>query len=234
MNKAGKRSSSVIVIYAIVFVLYALIFTLIPFAKNASSWVAFAFTLIAIAASLGITWYAFRDGTELKSKLYGFSVFRIGAIYAAAQFVLGVVICLISAFVNMPYWIVLVLSLILMAFAAIGVIATDSVRDSVEEQEDVIERTTKPTKMFRLNIASVVNLCKDDAVRKEAEKLAEAFRFSDPVSSEKTEAAEAAITGELAVLREMIPAAEKEAVLAQVQKIKNLLAERNRLCKMYK
>ena len=66
-------------------------------------------------------------------------------------------------------------------------IATDNARDIIEKTESEIERVTKATKIFNLNIASVLDLCTELSVKKELEELAESFRFSDPVSSDATE-----------------------------------------------
>ena len=109
----NKKSKSVIAVFSIVAFVYALCFIIIPFSKNAASWIEFAFTLISIIAGFGVFAYAFGKGETLVSKIYGFPIFRIGYLYIAIQFVLGVLICLVAAFVNVPYWVALVLSVIL-------------------------------------------------------------------------------------------------------------------------
>ena len=84
-----------------------------------------------------------------------------------------------------------ILFIILLGFAAISVIATDNTRDMVQEADEDLARITVAAKMFRLDISSVVDNCQDAQLKKALEKLAEDIRFSDPVSSPATEAAEA-------------------------------------------
>ena len=154
----NKKSKSAIAVFAIVAFVYAFCFIIIPFPKNAASWISFAFTLISIVTGLGIFGYVFKNGETLVSKIYGFPVFRIGYLYIAAQFIVGVLICLVAAFVAIPYWVALVLSIILLGLASIGVIATDNTRDIIEEIEEETERVTKATKIFNLDIQAIVDL----------------------------------------------------------------------------
>lgn len=229
----NKKNKSAIAVFAIVAFVYAFCFCIIPFPKNAASWISFAFTIISVVAGLGITTYAFKDGNSLVSKIYGFPVFRIGYLYIALQFILGLIICLVAAFVAVPYWVALVISVILLALAAIGVIATDNTRDIIEEIEAETERVTKPTKLFNLDIQAIVDICSDEAVKKELEKLAEAIKYSDPVSSEATEETEDAIFEQIDVLRVKVKE-NSDDTLAQITKVTNLLNERNRICKAFK
>lgn len=230
----NKKSKSVIAVYAIILVVYILAFLIIPFNKNAASWISFFFTIIAIAGSLFVCGYAFNAKQTLVSKIYGYPVFRVGVVYALVQLVLGIIICAISAFAAVPYWVALLLSVILLAAATIGVIITDNTRDFIEETEAEDERVTNAIKLFNLNIAAVVDLCTDATVKKELEKLAESFRFSDPVSSDATEDIENTIMEKLESLKIGISSSAVEENIAKTTELKTLLAERNRICKMSK
>lgn len=230
----NKKNKSIISIYGILAFIYLLAFVIIPFPKNAASWISFAFTIISFVLSLGITVYVFGKDGELKSKIYGFPIFKIAYMYPLVQFIAGVIICIIAAFVDVPYWVALLLSLIILGFSAIGVIATDNVRDIIESSETEIDRVTKATKMFNLNIASVMGACTDSAVKKELEKLSEDFRFSDPVSNDATEDIENIIMEKLEILKLNIVSSSNEENIEKIAEIKNLLAERNRICKASK
>jgi hypothetical protein len=99
----------------------------------AGSWLMFIFSLIAIACGCGITLYAFGKDDSLMSKFYGFPVFKIGIRYTALQLGLSLVIYIIGAFINMPYWVGLLLSLVLAGAAGIGVIAADNAHDVIRQ-----------------------------------------------------------------------------------------------------
>ena len=230
----NKKNKSIIAVYGILAFIYLIAFITIPFPKNAASWISFVFTLISFVLSLGVSLYVFGKEDETTSKFYGFPIFKIAYMYPLVQFAVGVIICLIAAFVAVPYWIALILSLIILGVSAIGVIATDNARDIVEENEAEVERVTKATKIFNLNIASVLDLCTEPSVKIELEKLAESFRFSDPVSSDATEDIESTIMEKLENLKISISSSDSDENIAKITELKNLLAERNRICKVSK
>ena len=230
----NKKNKSIIAVYGMLAFIYLIAFVIIPFPKNAASWISLVFTLVSFVLSLGVSLYIFGKDDEMTSKFYGFPIFKIAYMYPLVQFAVGVVICLIAAFVAVPYWVALILSLVILGASAIGVIATDNARDIVEATEAESERVTKATKMFNLNIASVLDLCTEPSVKIELEKLAESFRFSDPVSSDATEDIENTIMEKLENLKISISSSDSDENIAKITELKNLLAERNRICKVSK
>ncbi len=230
----NKKSKSIIAVYGILALIYLIIFVVIPFPKNAASWISFVFTLLSFVISLGITMYAFGGDGDITSKFYGFPIFKIAYLYPTVQFIVGVLLCLVAAFVAVPYWVALTISLLILGAAAIGVIATDNVRDMIEATEVEEELVTKASKMFHLNIASVLDRCEDAETRKELEKLAELIRFSDPVSGEETEEIEMMILEKLDNLKLNISSASTEDSKTAIAELENLMNERNRICKASK
>lgn len=230
----GKKSKSVIAIYAIILVVYIIGFLIIPFNKIAASWISFAFTIIAIAASLFVFNQAFNSKETLVSKIYGYPIFRVGAVYALAQLAIGIVICAIGAFVAVPYWVALLLSIIMLGAAAIGVIITDNTRDLVEHVDETVKVDTEVVTNFQINIAGIVDCCEDSNLKLELEKLNDAFRFSDPVSNAKTKEAEDKINVLLNELKANVESNNISESTTLVRKITNALAERNRICKASK
>ena len=232
--KLGKKSKSVIAIYAILLVVYIVAFLIIPFNKIAASWISFAFTIIAIASSLLIFNFAFNAKETLVSKIYGYPIFRVGAVYALAQLALGVVICIIAAFVAVPYWVALLLSIILLGAAAIGVIITDNTRDIVEKVETEVKEEIKAVTYFQIDIDGIFDECESAELKEELDELSERFKFSDPVSNESTKAIEEKIKGMLSDLRSFVEAKNTDEANALIKKIDNAIKERNRICKANK
>ena len=62
----------------------------------------FAFSIVSLAGGCGVTLFAFSKSEELKSKFYGYPVFRIGFLYTGLQLALTVLIYIIGAFVAVP------------------------------------------------------------------------------------------------------------------------------------
>ncbi len=232
--KLGKKSKSVIAVYAILLFVYVLAFLIIPFHKIAASWISFAFTIIAIASSLLVFNFAFNAKETLVSKIYGYPIFRVGAAYALAQLALGIVICAIAAFVAVPYWVALLLSIILLGAAAIGVIITDNTRDLVEEVDERVKVDTKNATRFQIDIAGIVDICENTEVKADLEKLNELFRFSDPVTNDETREVEESIKTMLSELKTIVVDGSTDDIKALIKKITNALNERNRICKASK
>ena len=232
--KLTKRKKSVIIIYSIATVVFLILTIGIPFAKPAASWMMFAFSIVSLVGGCGITLFAFSKSEELKSKFYGYPVFRIGSLYTIIQLAFTVLIYLIGAFVNIPYWVGLLLSVLVAGFASIGVITVDNARDYVEEVEEKFVFTTKTVKKFNVDIADVLGMCKDEAAYLPLKKLVERFKYSDIVSNDETAAIEEKIKVEIEELRAIISSEETDKIISKIDVISNLLSTRNALCEQGK
>lgn len=227
-NKKGRSIAAGFCILALILIVA---FVAVPFPKNGASVISFVFTIISLAFGLGVTMYIFAKGKSLTSSFYGFPILRIAYIYPIIQFIICALICILSPFWAVPLWIALVLSVVLLGLSAIGVIAADNTRDIIESNEAETERVTKAVKFFNLNIASIVDLCKDQAAAAELRRLQESFRYSDPVSGSATEQIENVITEKLDSLKRDINDIPSADAIERISEIDRLLKERNRLCK---
>lgn len=232
--KLDKKAKSTIAVYTIILIVYVLAFLIVPFNKIAASWISFFFTVVAIVGSLFVCGYAFKTKETLVSKIYGFPIFRVGVFYALVQLGVGIVICAVSAFVAVPYWIAFLLSVILLGAAAIGIIIADNTRDLIEEIDDSVKEETENITFFQINIASIVDECENDEVKAELLKLNELFQLSDPVTNDNTKEIEATITTMLSELKTIIVDGSENDIKARIKKITNVLNERNRICKASK
>lgn len=232
--KLDKKAKSTIVVYAIILFVYVLSFLILPFNKIAASWISFIFTVIAIVGSLLVCGCAFKVKETLVSKIYGFPIFRVGVVYAIAQLIVGIIICIIGAFVVVPYWVALLFSVLFLGAAAIGVIVTDNTRDLIEEIDDSVKIETENVTFFQINIAGIVDECENDEVKAELVKLDKLFQFSDPVTNASTKEIEATITAMLSELKTIVVDGNADNIKALIKKITNALNERNRICKATK
>lgn len=229
---SNKKTKSLLAVYAIILVMFCVLYLVVPFPKTGAYWVEFVFSLIAVIGGCGISWYAFNnDG--IKSKIYGFPVFNLGFAYMAVQLVFGIVIAAVGFAVNVPVWITVVVSALMLGLAAIGIIGADNARDIIEEQENRDEIATKAMKTFRLDIQYIVDLCDDIELKKSLEKLAEQFKYSDPVSSDELTDIEDNLQREVKNLAALVNS-DGELAAKKISEIEVLLADRNRRCKEMK
>lgn len=230
----NKRKKSAAVIYGIAALVFVVLVLVIPFSKTAASWVMFAFSIISFALGLVISLYAFGKSETLVSKYYGYPVFRIGFLYTALQVILSIVIFTIGAFVNVPYWVGITISVLLLGLAAMGVIAVDNARDYVEDIDVKTVSSIKAVTKFNNDIADILDLCKSDTIREPLQKLVTKFKYSDPVSSPATEEKERSIEDELEKLRFLVSSDDEQKAISQIEIVSNMLNSRNRICESAK
>ena len=233
-KKNAKKSASIVATYGLALFIYIISFLLIPFDKSDVSWISFGFTILGFIVGLATCLYAFGSGDKLVSKVYGFPIFKVGSIYAAIQLALGIIICVIAIFVDFPLWLTWLLSLVLLAICMIGIIITDSSRDFVSEMDEGTKASTEAISYFRLMTTSIAGYCEDSALKGEIDKLSEAFRFSDPVSSAHTAESERRIGTMISELQVLVEGGNVAEASELVRKIGRVLDDRNRICKMYK
>lgn len=231
--KLEKKQIRWIAIAVILLAVYNVLSFVIPLRRNECFWVAWGFGLAAILLQIPIMLLAFRGGRTLTSKFYGFSIARVGIIYLIAQMI---VTCAFYglAFLNCPTWIPIVVSVLVLAFAALGVIATDFARDEIERQDAKVKASTLTVRAMHAAVASLGARCADPALKKSVSALADDLRYSDPVSGEATADAERTLEATLAELEKAIVANDTETAKALCESMKNTLSERNRLAKLGK
>lgn len=229
----NKKNKSLLAVWIIAALVYILAFAVIPFPKTYSFvWIVFLFTLISFAISFFAICKTVDGGDTAVSKFYGYPIYQISIIYVLAQVVLSIVICGVSIFTKIAYWIALLPSVAILGLALIGLIAADKAKDIIEQADTNLKTETKNVGLFSIDVATIMDLCDDAEMKKEIEKLAEEIRYSDPVSSDATKNIENSISKEISELREMAEHSEFEK--KKIIQISNLLRERNRICKMSK
>ena len=133
-----------------------------------------------------------------------------------------------------PWWIALLLSVVLLGTASIGIIINDNTRDLVEEVDEKAKVDIKNISCFQRDIAAIVEICENAGVKEELKNLSELFRFSDPVTNDATREIEETIRTMLSELKEVVGDGSIDDVYALIKKITNTLNERNRVCKVSK
>ena len=178
--EGNKQRNSFLAIYGIIAVVYILLFALIPFPKPAGSLLMFVFSLIAIAGSCGSSLYTLGRNDSLMSKFYGYPIFKIGIGYMLLQLGLSVAVYVIGAFVSVPYWVGLLLSVLPAGAAGIGMIAADNAHTFIEQTDRQEQATTRSMTHFVIDVSDALELCQEESLR--ASDLKFTFYLTDQVS----------------------------------------------------
>lgn len=230
--KLNEKEKKGVLVLALLFVVYTLIVLAVPFAKGGIFWLTYLFTAVAFGVQAYVFKLSFEKEAGAKSKFYGFPIARVGVLYLAVQIVLGLVFMALA--VVAPVWLALVLYLALLGAAAVGVIATDSIRDEVERQDIQLKKDVATMRALQSKAAALPARCEDAEAKTALEKLAEEFRYSDPVSAPALADLETDMAATMEELSAAVTDGDNAAVLALCKKISATLAERNRLCKLNK
>lgn len=219
------------VVLGAVFVAFAVVSLAVPFVKNGAFWLAFAFGVLALALQLYSFPKAFENGLSVKSKFYGFPIARLSVVYLTLQLALSLVFMALAAVV--PAWGGLVVYVLLLCAALVGFVSADAMRDEIEHQDVILKKDVSAMRALQSQVANLAISC-DAQDKPLLDKLAEDFRYSDPVSSPMLLDAEDELRACIDELQAAVVENRCADIPALTRKATLTLSERNRLCKLNK
>lgn len=229
MKKNAIRGYIVLVILLAVFCTIAFA---VPFARTTVFWLGAGFGTFALLFQL----YVFRtadaaDG-DAKSRFYGFPIARVGVIYLVTQLIISLIEMALAKV--MPVWVTLIVNLILAALAVIGIITVETMRDEIVQQDGKLKKNVSNMRELQSLSASLLNQCADESLKPTLRKLADEFRYSDPVSSDNTSELEADMRSQLGDIQQALIEGDADGVRKLCAKLTGSLTERNRICSVSK
>ena len=228
----GKNEIRGYIVDAILLIVFSVIAFAAPFAKTGVFWMAYLFGVIAIAYQIYVFKISFDQGGDVKSKFYGFPIARVGVIYLAVQLVISLIEMCLAAIV--PMWVSVIINVLPIAFALIGCIAAEVMRDEIVRQDIKIKTDVGNMRALQSQTASFVGMCQDADVKKQLQDLADEFKYSDPVSSEATKEMETELKFLVNEIQRALVDGDMKSVEGFLVRVKASLAERNRVCKLGK
>lgn len=231
----SKRSKQAIAVMGVILVVFSVAVFVIPFRKGGTFWVAYTSELLAIALQIPVFKLAYNNAKDLKSKILGFPVFRVGYIYLAVQTIASVILFALGGiFEEFPQWISLIICMIILSAAVVCSIAADIAREEVEKIEETQKIDTEFIKLMRVKSQNLANENSNEKTAKLLEDISEKFKYSDPVSSKSTAASETKIDIMFSELEMAVNANEFDAAEIICGKLITLIDSRNNICKLNK
>ena len=226
-----KNASRGIIIFVILLAVFSTIAFVIPFPKNGVFWIAYLFGVFAILFQIYIFKSSFGK-QDARSRFYGFPIARLGIYYLIIQMIASIAEIALATF--LPAWVVIVINLLILAFALIGCITTETMRDEIARQDEKLKKDVSSMRELQSISAALTDQCSNEDLKKDLKKLADEFRYSDPISSDKTKALEADMHSQIGDLQQAIIDGDTEGARALCNKLSNCLRERNRICAVNK
>jgi hypothetical protein len=202
----------------------------VPFSRRDSYWIGYGFTMLALLLSFGAAGYAFREESP-QSRFYSLPVPALLWGYLLIQAALGLVFMAFSA---IPVWISVILSVILLAAVLIGLLAADAGKEAAEKSDQKVKSKTLYIRSLQNDVEALQKSVKDPALSHSLKETAEAFRYSDPMSSDQLVLLENRIQAETQKLQGAVAEGDTETAGAQCALLCQLLAERGQQCKLLK
>ena len=197
---------------------------------DARFWIAWLFVMVAFAGNLLCANWAFRV-ENLERLFYKVPLITVSYIGLIVMLVLGGLLMLIP---NCPAWIAAVVCVAVAAFTAVAIVKADWAGEAVSVVREKTKVQTQFIKLLTVDAETLLSKTKNlnDKDKAAAQKVYEALRYSDPMSSEslveiEIELAEKFKSFETAVNTEMDVTVAAESLLETLEK-------RNRLCKLNK
>ncbi len=223
----NKNVKSFLTITLLIALLYIALFFVIPIDKhNASNWAAFVFTVIAFVG-MGCMGFMLVNNDSLRKGFYHAPILRVGVSYVAVQLVFSVVVFVINAVANVPSWIAVAVSLVVMVFAVVGMISNKRYAETAENLDVKTEVKTAPVRMFRLDVNSLIVNAKDKNVKNMLEKFAEEVKYSDPVSSDCVTEIENNMSDMIGKLADCVKTDDTQKALDMIENLNGMLQQRN-------
>ena len=232
--KLTKNTVRGLIIGGIFLVVFNLIAFLVPFPRGGTFWVGYIFGMIAILAQAPIWMIAFRGAESARSKFYGMPIARVGVIFLVVQLIFSFIVMGLAWVPVVPAWPFIIVSLLLLAAAALGTIATDITREEIVRQDVQIKRDVSKMRELQSLGNSLVSQCGDPAAQSQLQGLSLALRCADPGCSDATFEKEAELKRLLDELQSALVDGDFSGIGSLCKQAQNVLAERNRICKLNK
>ena len=216
----------------IIMAVYNVVVFIIPFTKGGGFWTGYGFTMLAMLITTGVGFYVFFGREGLQSKFYGIPLISVVWRYFLIQLVIGLLEMILQQYI--PYKYGIAVNTVLLGACLIGLIGVNITKEEIEHIDAKIKEKVFYIKSLQVDAEGFADKATDESAKKSLKELAEAIRYSDPMSSPQLSVIENKIETKVSILAEIVGKADGDAIKAVCNELQQLLAERNRKCKLLK
>ena len=225
-----------IIIWSVVFVLFHAISLLavqmtIGFpVKYISFWIGYGFLTFELILHLIVSIFYFKDENKDKAFL------RLPVVYIGFTTLVSCLVINIATMFIPVFQIILaiIINLIVLGFYVVSVVKAVAVTEYVSNVDEQIKASTQFIRLSTVNSKALMDSLTDSQLKKEAEKVYEAFRYSDPVSSDQLAGIENAIKEAYMSFDTAIRSGNEDLIKSTEANLLALIGQRNEYAKIYK
>lgn len=197
---------------------------------SSSFWVGYTFITIAFIGNLICSFLFFKE--ENKGKVF-LNVPIVSLAYSAVivSFIVGVVAMAVP---QIPYWIGVIVDVLVLAFYAIAIVKASAAADIVNDVEQKVKAQTFFIKSLTVDADSLMARAKSDEMKAETKKVYEAIRYSDPMSNNALASIENQIQNEFNAFADAVKNNDIDLAKSSSNELVVLINDRNKKCKLLK
>lgn len=197
---------------------------------GSSFWIGYAFITITFIGNLICSLLFFKE--ENKGKVF-LNIPIINFAYSAliVSLIVGAVAMAVP---QIPYWIGVIVDVLVLAFYAIAIVKASAAANIVHDVEQKVKTQTFFVKSLTVDADSLMVRVKSDEMKEETKKVYEAIRYSDPMSNDALASIENQIQNEFNVFADAVKNNDIDLAKSSVNELIILINDRNRKCKLLK
>lgn len=221
--------------WAIVLIVFNVITFAVPITVNVnkftpSYWIGYTFITLMFIAQLACSIVFFKQESKEKRFL---NVPIISLSYTAllVSMIVGTVAMAVPF---VPYWVGIIIDVLIVAFYAVAIISSKAAADTIENIDNKVKSQTLFVKSLTVDAESLLSRAKSVETKAIAKKVYEAIRYSDPMSNEALSSVEAQITIKFNEFSNAVIEDNKPLAEALGNELIILVNDRNKKCKLLK
>lgn len=232
-----RKFSYYLVFWAVLVALFHVICFLAPdwvFGLNkhgGAFWPVYGFMMIGFILHLIYSWFAFSEKNAEK-RILNRPVTVLSFVELAVMIAAGVS-CLRTVY--MPEWMGVIIGYAVLGISVILLVSTKAVTENTDAANRALNESTRFMREMTSTAQGIVTQAKMESMRKIAEKVYEAIRYADPVSSVETRADEIEIAVALDEMENLLQRGANEEIFRnKADEVIILVKRRNEKCKAVK
>lgn len=223
MNKKKTVGMS-FAIFGIVFAVYNLIVFLFLKPETPVFWMSYGFMVLAFALQILGMYLSFKE-FSVQAVFFGIPLAQFTLYYFFAELFMSFVFMI---FQNITWKIPLLLQILLLAVYAIVAIVSIAVRDTSVAAKDKVQNSAAVMRLNVVDIEMLRDAAADPELKNQLRRLAEAVRYSDPMTNDMIADVDARIRQETMALQTYCEDNDVAAAKDSCAKLQRLYVERNK------
>ncbi len=193
-------------------------------------WIGYGFIVAGYLIQLGCAYYALAASDATKT-FYRISLVDTGYATLCAMTGVGLLCMFINIF---PIWLAALLCMSSLAVNIVAIVKAAAAASYAENVDKKIKAQTQFIRILTVNAEGVIARANSAEVKAAAEKVYEAVRYSDPMSSDALSGVESQITIRFSAFSDAVAADNTAEAQRIAEELVILIGDRNKTCKLLK